>query len=118
MKFELGIDSHIDDYFLMEKILYRADSDEIFEEFEVDYILLAKKEFSLDKVKASINKDEVSDVQFLSKDDLKLKIELGNMSITPWFKLIMKNKINEIFEKGNEEEKVYSGKENKIIRYI
>jgi len=116
MKFELGIESTIDDYFLMSKLLYRADSDNIFEEFEVDYILLVKKEITLQQVKSAFNKNEVSDVKFLNMP--MLQNDICSMKITPWFNLIMKNKINEIFKKGQEDHKIYTGTENEITRYI
>merc|ERR1711976_456438 len=97
-------------------ILYRADSDETFEEFEVDYILLAKLDMTTGTARGLFNKNEVRDVDFLTKPDLRKAIE--TMTITPWFKLIMQNKIDEIFEKGISYNKVYTGKENEIIRYI
>ncbi len=116
MNYELGIQTNVKDYYLMEKILYRADSDAMFEEFEVDYILLAKMDMNTEQARKLFNRDEVEDVMFMSKDSLKKSI--NELTITPWFKLIMENKIDEIFEKGVRDEIVYTGKENDIVRYI
>ena len=100
IKFELGMNTNIDQYFVRERILYRADSDEIFEEFELDYILLAKLSFDLKDVVKTCNPDEVSEMRLISKRDLVSDVQNGKIKITPWFELIVKNKIDEIYEKA------------------
>lgn len=120
IKFELGIDTNIDQYFVSERILYRADSDDIFEEFELDYILLAKLNMNIKDISKLLNVDEVSDVRLISKDDLVDEVKSEKMSITPWFKLIVNNKIDEIYETAKNLEKISKDVKNelKIVRYI
>lgn len=96
MKIELGLDTKVEDYVTTEKILYRADSNETFEEFELDYILLAKMNIDLKELNKTINKDEVHEVYYYSKEDLLKEIK-GGMGITPWFGLMIKNKIDDLF---------------------
>jgi isopentenyl-diphosphate delta-isomerase len=101
MNYELGLKTKASDYFVYEKILYRADSDKIFEEYEMDYILLAKnmdKNFNHKEVIRSINLNEVSDIMFVNKKDLKICLDHNCIKVTPWFDLIIKHKINEIFQ--------------------
>jgi isopentenyl-diphosphate delta-isomerase len=121
IKFELGMETGIEQYFVSERILYRADSDDIFEEFELDYILLAKLNFDLKDVTKSSNPDEVSDVRLISKPDLVDEVNSEKMKITPWFKLIVQNKIDEIYETAkhlNQRMKESKNLELKIVRYI
>lgn len=123
IKFELGIDTKIHEYFVSERILYRADSDDIFEEFELDYILLAKLNLNLIDVKKLSNPDEVSDVRLVTKKELVDEVNLESMKITPWFKLIVNNKIDEIFDTAkNLNQRLNDPDANKnelkIIRYI
>jgi isopentenyl-diphosphate delta-isomerase len=103
MKYELGMTTSFKDYFLYQKILYRADSDKIFEEFELDYILISKmhninSEKSITELKVLMNPDEVSDIKFVSQEELHDDINKDRMKVTPWFKLIIENKLDEIFE--------------------
>jgi isopentenyl-diphosphate delta-isomerase len=114
MKFELGIDSKLEDYYTQEKILYRADSDDVFEEYELDYVLLAKLDFGINLIKSRMNKDEVSDVEFVSKNDLIKVADNHQSKITPWFRLILKNKIEEIFFNAQNIEEIKKKGENDI----
>jgi isopentenyl-diphosphate delta-isomerase len=120
IKFELGMDTRIDQYFVSERILYRADSDDIFEEFELDYILLAKLNMDIKEIAKSSNPDEVSDVRLISKKDLVDEVNSEKMMITPWFKLIVNNKIDEIYETAKNLENIVKDvkQELKIVRYI
>ena len=43
MQFELGLKTNLNLYYLYQRILYRFPSNNIFEEFELDYIFLGKK---------------------------------------------------------------------------
>lgn len=88
-----GLD--VDDLNLITKILYRANTDEIWAEYELDHIYFAKKH--TDEIEYSLNKNEVSDIQFVSKtnilDFLNDEIKRGRGQITPWFKLILHTKL-------------------------
>ncbi len=97
MKFELGLDTQIKDYILHEKILYRSDSDEVFEEYEMDYILRITMDVDIKKAYTQINGDEVADLTFMSKSHLIDKVRNHKENFTPWFKLIIDNKINDLF---------------------
>ena len=115
MKFELGLDTDIKDYVLYEKILYRSDSDEVFEEYELDYILRITMDVDIKKAYAQINRDEVADLTFMSKSHLMDKVRSQKEIFTPWFKLIIDNKINDLFLlfSNNKEDQ-----EIKITNYI
>ena len=67
-----------------------------------------------------LNVDEVSDVRLISKDDLVDEVKSEKMSITPWFKLIVNNKIDEIYQTAKNLEKISKDVKNelKIVRYI
>lgn len=123
MNYELGIESDIAEYKIFEKILYRADSDNSFEEYELDYILLAKnsdEQFNEELIKKRMNLDEASDVTFMNKEELLENVSKNKIKITPWFSLLIKNRIEEIFHKANkintENDKNITN--NKIIRYL
>ena len=66
-KFELGFQLDLLDVTCGARILYSADCDEEFTEYELDYIVFSKKHLGqLD----SINKDEVIDTEWVSLRDL------------------------------------------------
>ena len=66
LKFELGITLEHDDLTTVQKILYKADSDEKWTEFELDYILFAIKDIEL-----TPNPNEVAETKWISRDDFK-----------------------------------------------
>jgi isopentenyldiphosphate isomerase len=77
----------------IERILYRSNSNDIFEEFELDYILLGQIKSDIKNIK--VNSDEVEDIKFSDYNDLK---NYSEDEITPWFKLIKDtNNIKEYF---------------------
>jgi isopentenyl-diphosphate delta-isomerase len=95
VKFELGINTHVKDFILNEKILYRADSDNVFEEYELDYILIGK--ITLEKIDL-FNKDEVSDVDLVNEKELNGIIKENKINITPWFQLILNKRMSDIYK--------------------
>jgi isopentenyl-diphosphate delta-isomerase len=120
MEYELGL-GNINKYYLLEKVLYRADSDNIFEEYEckmifnlVDYILLAKCDIEINNIK--FNQDEVSDVCLFTKEELLINCKKDDFKITPWFKLVLENKIDDIWECLDNLDKLADN--NKIVYYI
>ena len=101
LKFELGIKTDKNIYKLIDKILYRAPSNEKFEEYEVDYLFIAKLmkssedegfKYNLTNLKKLFNRDEVDDIKFETIDNILNDIYLNPEKYTPWFKIIMKAK--------------------------
>ena len=87
-KFELGItDLEIDDLHLGSRILYYANGCDTFAEYEVDYIIFAKKD-----VQHNINENEIKSVEYVSLNDfdefIRERREKHDEGITPWFKLL------------------------------
>ena len=104
LNFELGIKAKRNIFHLIDKIIYKAPSNKIFEEFELDYLYLAKimdKKFISDNIK--YNKDEVNNIKFIYLDELIEDIKNNPNKYTPWFKIIIKYKekdIRKFLEKG------------------
>jgi len=98
---ELGISSasvNPDDLLFLTRILYKAPSDELWGEHEVDYILFCQKDLGdLD----SMNPNEVSEVQYVTRDDLRSILDTRTMrmasgavspvKLTPWFEMIARS---------------------------
>ena len=101
LDYELGIKTENNIYQLIDKILYRAPSNDTYEEFEIDYLFIAKlKEdsenndyiYGKDNLKNIINKDEVDDIRFDTIENILKEIELHPEQFTPWFKILMKSR--------------------------
>lgn len=101
LNFELGIKTNKNMYKLIDKILYRAPSNNIYEEFELDYLFIAKflrdsedDEFiySTNNLKKLVNRDEVEDIKYDTIENISRNIKLYPEKFTPWFKIIMKSK--------------------------
>ena len=101
LDYELGIKTDKNIYKLIDKILYRAPSNETYEEYEIDYLFMAKFEndsddgnfiYNKNNLKKLLNKDEVDDIKFDSIDNILNDINLHPEHYTPWFKIIMKAK--------------------------
>ena len=76
------------------RILYLAKADETFTEYELDYILFAKTQVAA----FEINPDEVKNFDYVSLKDIddfvaEKKKNNEEEGITPWFDLIMENKL-------------------------
>jgi len=86
---ELGINSEqipLDEFRFLTRIHYKAASDGIWGEHEIDYILFIKADVEL-----NVNSNEVKSVRYVSSTQLKQLFEdskKGLISITPWFRLI------------------------------
>jgi isopentenyl-diphosphate delta-isomerase len=91
-KFEMGIDLKLLDLQCGSRILYYADADDKFTEYELDYIIFAKTNVGQFKV----NPDEVKNYEYVSlrelDDFMQEKVSNGE-DFTPWFKLIQKAKL-------------------------
>lgn len=110
MKVELGIITTPSQYMLYDKILYRADSDEKYEEYELDYLFLMKSskwKYKEKHVKNSMNTDEVENVKYISYKVLKEDLVKNSKIYTPWFKFIMEKRGKEMFDLINSSYKKY-----------
>ena len=76
----------MNDFTYLTRIHYKAPSDSLWGEHEIDYILFAQKDVSI-----AANPNEVMDYRFVSQDELKDLLkqgEEGKVKITPWFRMI------------------------------
>jgi isopentenyldiphosphate isomerase len=62
----------------------------------VDYILISKFNFSFSSM--ICNPDEVSDISLLTLEEIRNKVKNKEIKITPWFDLILQNKIEDIWK--------------------
>ena len=101
IKYELGIDTDNNIYKLFDKILYRAPSNDKYEEFEIDYLFMAQFDedseddkfiYSKNNLKKIINKHEVDDIKYDTIPNILNDMELHPESYTPWFTIVMKYK--------------------------
>eukprot|EP00186_Timspurckia_oligopyrenoides_P000483 CAMPEP_0182445218 /NCGR_PEP_ID=MMETSP1172-20130603/3422_1 /TAXON_ID=708627 /ORGANISM="Timspurckia oligopyrenoides, Strain CCMP3278" /LENGTH=240 /DNA_ID=CAMNT_0024640949 /DNA_START=164 /DNA_END=886 /DNA_ORIENTATION=- len=93
---ELGIDvncwsnsnENLNEFVFMNKVHYKAESDcGIWGEHEIDYVLICVKDVDL-----NVSKNEVDDVKYLNREELKELLEQdgnGIVKVTPWFKYIV-----------------------------
>lgn len=83
---ELGVpleQSEVDSFVYITRIHYLAPSDGMWGEHEMDYILFATLDVTLDP-----SPNEVSEVRYVSKVELEELFADPSNSFTPWFKLI------------------------------
>ncbi len=76
----------LDDLKFLTRIHYKASSDPVWGEHEIDYILFAQKDVTIVP-----NPNEVMNHQFVTAQELKELLaqgDRGEVKITPWFKLI------------------------------
>ena len=108
LKYELNLGGLVEkDINMISKILYKANTDSTWAEFEMDYLLFAQKHSS--EIQFSPNSNEISDTKFVSRleiiDFLQSEIEESKGQITPWFNLILQTKLfawwKHIEETGN-----------------
>ncbi|KAL6909972.1 hypothetical protein ACP4OV_001230 [Aristida adscensionis] len=91
---ELGItaeDLPVDQFIPLGRILYKAPSDGKWGEHELDYLL-----FMVRDVKLSPNPEEVANVKYMNRDQLKellRKADAGEdgVKLSPWFRLVVDN---------------------------
>ncbi|KAK6356257.1 isopentenyl-diphosphate delta-isomerase idi1 [Orbilia javanica] len=83
---ELGIPAKqvpLDDFEFLTRIHYKAPSNGIWGEHEIDYILFIQTTVDL-----APNPNEVKDTKYVTPDELKEMFQDPKLSFTPWFKLI------------------------------
>ncbi|KAL6620253.1 hypothetical protein ACP70R_035392 [Stipagrostis hirtigluma subsp. patula] len=91
---ELGItaeDLPVDQFIPLGRILYKAPSDGKWGEHELDYLL-----FMVRDVKLSPNPEEVADVKYMNREQLKELLrkadaEEDGVKLSPWFRLVVDN---------------------------
>nr|QHO62385.1 Isopentenyl-diphosphate delta-isomerase [Narcissus tazetta subsp. chinensis] len=91
---ELGIsavDVPVDQFTPLGRILYKAPSDGKWGEHELDYLL-----FIIRDVEVHPNPDEVADVKYVDRDQLKEILRKadageGGIKLSPWFRLVVDN---------------------------
>lgn len=83
---ELGIppeDVPLDAFHCVSRIHYSAESNKVWGEHEVDYILIIQC-----NARVEINPNEVASTQYVSHAELAALINDPNILLTPWFRLI------------------------------
>ncbi|XP_024379386.1 isopentenyl-diphosphate Delta-isomerase I [Physcomitrium patens] len=102
---ELGIvaeDVPVDDFTALGRIHYKAASDGKWGEHEVDYLL-----FLVRDVKVEPNPEEVADVQYVNREQLKelvRKADAGEdgVNLSPWFRLVVNNYLSDWWKRVDE----------------
>mmetsp|Transcript_10895 Transcript_10895/g.16250 ORF Transcript_10895/g.16250 Transcript_10895/m.16250 type:complete len:308 (+) Transcript_10895:1-924(+) len=98
LEHELGITEEFikpEDIVFLTRILYKAPSNGIWGEHEVDYILFAQKDIR--DIESKINKNEVGATEWVTQNDLRQILdsrtigETNNVILTPWFRLIVES---------------------------
>lgn len=90
LKAELGIPLEEvlpEEIYYVTRFHYKAQSDSIWGENEIDYILFVRKNVTLNP-----DPNEIKSYRYVSKDELKelmRKVASGEVKITPWFKIIV-----------------------------
>jgi isopentenyl-diphosphate delta-isomerase len=121
LEYELGIKTENNIYKLIDKILYRAPSNETYEEFEVDYLFMATLSgdsednnyiYGNENLKKIINRDEVDDIRFDTIENILNEIKTNPKEFTPWFKILMnsRGKLMDDILNGKIEYKGFDGK--------
>lgn len=96
LDYELGMRNLFEeDFNMVAKILYRANTDAKWAEYELDYILFAKKHS--DEFSFKANENEISHTEFVTRDNildfLESEVKTGKSEITPWFNMILQTKL-------------------------
>ncbi|KAK9458857.1 NUDIX hydrolase domain-like protein [Lipomyces oligophaga] len=110
---ELGIplsDVPIDDFHFLTRIHYKAKSDGIWGEHEIDYILFIQATPSV-----TANPNEVKDTKYVTAEELKIMFKDDSLTFTPWFKLICETYL---FDWWADLDKVKSFREDSIRRLL
>ncbi|CAL8109723.1 unnamed protein product [Orchesella dallaii] len=92
LEIELGIPQDsisLDDFNYLTRIHYKALSNSIWGEHEIDYILFLQK----DDLEINPNPDEIQDIRWVTLGNVKEMIVKENVSLTPWFELILNSRL-------------------------
>lgn len=91
LHYELGIPMHQirpENMHYLTRIHYKDLGDGVWGEHEIDYILILHKDVDLNP-----NTNEVSDIKYIKHDNYQQNIKDLPGPLTPWFKLILKNRL-------------------------
>lgn len=94
LEIELGIPQDsisLDDFQYLTRIHYKALSNSIWGEHEIDYILFLQK----DDLHIEPSPDEIQEIRWVTLDNVKGMIGKENVSLTPWFELILNSSLPE-----------------------
>uniref|UniRef100_A0AAV1VNB1 isopentenyl-diphosphate Delta-isomerase n=1 Tax=Peronospora matthiolae TaxID=2874970 RepID=A0AAV1VNB1_9STRA len=113
LEHELGIPAStfsVDDLAYVSTVMYKASSDANWTEYEMDHILFARAELSLDK----LNPNEVEQVEWVARTELPALLGSSVRKLSPWFHLIGTNllprwwdDLDAVLEKDNTDRKIY-----------
>lgn len=81
IKEELGIDCELEEKFWF---IYKADVGQNLWEHELDHVFVGNYEGEF-----NLNKEEVSEVRYISLENLNLELENNPENFTEWFKIIL-----------------------------
>jgi isopentenyl-diphosphate delta-isomerase len=122
MDYELNMKNVLQkDYNMLTKILYRANTDAKWAEYELDYILFAKKHS--DEIEFDANPNEISHTEYVTRDNildfLEAEVSTGTSEITPWFNMILQTKLFDWWDHLNDKGSIPSeDTSGHIIDYI
>jgi len=86
---ELGIpkeDVPLDAFQYLTRIHYKASSNSIWGEHEIDYIFVVKRDVTIRP-----NPNEIDDVRYVSLEQLNELKKRDGVKLTPWFQLILES---------------------------
>ena len=90
--YELGIPSKevpLQDFCYLTRIHYQAVGDDIWGEHEIDYVLFLQ----VNKITLDPNPDEISEIQWISRENITDFVNNIGSPLTPWFKLILNHQL-------------------------
>ncbi|KAI1000232.1 hypothetical protein K3495_g7966 [Podosphaera aphanis] len=93
---ELGIETTqvpLEDFKFLTRIHYKAPSDGVWGEHEIDYILFLKADVNINP-----NLNEAQDTRYVTAETLKMMFDDPTLKFTPWFKLICNSLLFEWWE--------------------
>ncbi|XP_022909718.1 isopentenyl-diphosphate Delta-isomerase 1 isoform X1 [Onthophagus taurus] len=91
LNYELGISRNqipVDKFKYLTRIIYKDVGDGVWGEHELDYILFIQTQVDLNP-----NLNEVSELHYVSKENLPALLPTLSGPLTPWFELILKYKL-------------------------
>lgn len=92
LEVELGIPQNsisLEDFRYLTRIHYKALSNSIWGEHEIDYILFLQK----DDLHIDANPDEIQEIRWVTLEQVKEMKTKENVTLTPWFDLILNSSL-------------------------
>jgi isopentenyl-diphosphate delta-isomerase len=108
---ELGIEGvSAEDLHFVTRVHYKASSDNMWGEHEIDYILFLKRDVTL-----HVNRNEVKDHRYMTRMELD-ELLMSSSNLTPWFRLIVETYLFEWWEAFESDMPLASPKQTTIYR--